>query len=63
MRLRFAGGASWQATVDMPHTLVAALHLRDAAGLHVGPLGFDPGLPPVAGRDDSDFGPSGYSRT
>jgi hypothetical protein len=33
--VRPAGSNSWQATVDMPSTLVAALYLRDACGLEV----------------------------
>lgn len=42
--MKFAGGQSWQATIDTPHALVAALHLRDAAGLDVATGGwFDAG--------------------
>lgn len=46
-----AGGRSWQATVDMPPALVAALYVRDASGLEVG---VDTAVPALEPRVELD---------
>lgn len=46
-----AGGRSWQATVDMPSALVAALYLGDASGLQARA---DIVVPPLEPRVDHD---------
>lgn len=48
---RLAGRPSWQAIVDMPAALVAALYLRDASGLRVRAEIAVPPLDPFVGYD------------
>lgn len=47
----FTGHPSWQATVDMPSTLVRALYLRDACGLQVHADLLVPPLEPMVDYD------------
>jgi hypothetical protein len=49
--MRYGAGPSWQVTSDTPHTLVAALHLRDAAGLEVVTDAVVPQLEPTVALD------------
>jgi hypothetical protein len=51
MTARLAGRPSWQAIIDMPSALVAALYLRDAGGLQVRAEVTPPPLEPFVDYD------------